>query len=126
MIRFPYLATQRPPIPAVRVTFRTPDGSTMIPNILAYLDTAASGCVVPLSLLHQLGTPPVSRAIVRGLGHAPTTLDVYDVGIENPGVAVLTVRAVGHPTEPTTLVGRDVLNMFRVTFDGPNQTTEFH
>lgn len=125
MTRLPYLSTHRPPIPAARVTLRSPDGAVMIPGVLAFFDTAASGCVVPLALVRQLGVLPVRQAVVRGLGHAAASLDVYDVELEIPGVIVATVRAVGHPTEPTTLIGRDVLNRFRVTFDGPNQVTEF-
>ena len=125
MTRFPYLVTHTPPIPAVRVTLHAPDGSALIPSVLAYLDTAASGCVVPLGLIRQLGLSPVHRAVVRGLGHAPTTLDLYDLGIDIPTVALVKARVIGHVTEPTTLIGRDVLNQFRVTFDGPSLTAEF-
>lgn len=126
MTRFPYHTTRRPPVPAARVTLNTPDGSVMIPNVLAFLDTAASGCVVPLGLLCQLGLAPVRRAVVLGVGNVPTTLDLYDVNVEIPGVVTATARVVGHPTEPTMLIGRDILNQFRITFDGPNQTSEFH
>jgi hypothetical protein len=126
MTQFPYSAAHQPPIPTVRVTLHAPDGSTMIPSVLAVLDTAASGSLFPLALLRQMGLAPVHRAVVRGVGHAPTTLDLYDVEIEIPGVVLTTARVVGHPTDPYILIGRDILNQFRITFDGPRQMTEFH
>ncbi len=76
MTRLPYLLSHRPPIPAARVILRSPNGAAMIPGVLAFLDTAASGCVVPLALVRQLGVTPVRQAVVRGLGHAAASIDV--------------------------------------------------
>ncbi len=63
---------------------------------------------------------------MRGLGEAPSHRDLYAIGIELPGVAAISTRVIGDPDEPVVLIGRDVPNLFRITFDGPNRTTEFH
>lgn len=126
MTSFPYLRSKRPAIPGLAVTLHSPDGAVMIPGVPAYLDTAADRTVVPLRLLHQLGVTPVMQAVVRGLGEKPATLDIYSVDVEIPRVAVISVKVIGHPDEPTVLIGRNILNLFRVTFDGPNLTAEFH
>jgi hypothetical protein len=36
------------------------------------------------------------------------------------------VTAPAHPDEDHVLLGRDILNQFRVTFDGPAKEVEFH
>lgn len=53
-------------------------------------------------------------------------MDVYAIDIEIPGLAIISTRAAGHPNEPFVLIGREILNLFRVTFDGPNNVVEFH
>jgi predicted aspartyl protease len=126
MTRFPYHTSRRPPIPAVTPTLRSRDGLHSVPAVPAYLDTAADITVVPLHLVRQLGITPVGQAGVRGLGEAQVSVDVYEIDIEIPHISIVSVLVIAHPDEPAVLIGRDILNLFRVTFDGPNQTVEFH
>jgi len=51
---------------------------------------------------------------------------VYRVRLIIPNVGAFTLPVLGHSTEPIVLIGRDILNQFRITFDGPNQVAEFH
>lgn len=124
--RFPYSPARVPPVPAVVVTLLSPDGSRAIPRVSAHLDTAADQTVVPTALLHQLGLRPVGRLSARGFGGGLHAIDVYDLGIDVFGVGTIPIRALSHPAEPFVLIGRDILNQFRVTVDGPNQVVEFH
>lgn len=124
--RFPYSPARTPPIPAVVLTLSSPDGARSIPAVSAHIDTAADMTVVPLALVQQLAVISLGRVTGRGLGGAAQVMDVYEVMVEIPGVAVVTVGVVAHPNERFVLPGRDVLNLFRVTFDGPNQVAEFH
>jgi hypothetical protein len=124
--RFPYSPARVPPVPAVVITLLSPDGSASIPAVSAHLDSAADLTVVPLPLIQRLGLQPLGQVTGRGLGSVGQRLDLYPVSFEIPGVAVLTITAASHPHEPFVLIGRDVLNLFRVTFDGPNQVVEFH
>jgi hypothetical protein len=123
--RFPYSPARTPPIPAVVLTLSSPDGSRSVPAVSAHIDTAADVTLVPLTLTQQLALSPLGQLTARGLGGAAHVMDVYEVVAEIPGVAVLTIRAVSHPNERFMLLGRDVLQLFRVTFDGPNQVVEF-
>jgi hypothetical protein len=124
--RFPYSPYRYPPVPAVIVTIRSPDGTQAIPEVSAHLDTAADRTLVPLDLIRRLGLSPRPPLFARGLGSAPVQLDVYDIDIEITGVVIVSTSAITHANEPYVLVGRDLLNLFRVTFDGPNQVVEFH
>lgn len=124
--RFPYSPAKTPPVSAVVLTVSSPDGSCVVPNVSAHLDTAADQTVVPLPILAQLGLQPLTFIAAQGFGGTPYRLGLYEVGLDIPGVARLTLKVLGHSYEPFILIGRDVLNLFRVTFDGPNQTVEFH
>lgn len=124
-VRFPYSPARTPPIPALVVTLRAPDGSRQLPNISAHLATAADRTLVPLSLIQQLGLSPVRRVQVHGLGTTALISDVYAVDIEIPGVAVVVTEAITHAREPFVLLGRELLNLFHRSFDGPNQVVEF-
>lgn len=124
--RFPYSPYRYPPVPAIIVTLWSPDGTQSIPAVSAHLDTAADRTLIPLHLIKQLGLSPQQPLVVKGLGSAPVQLDVYDIDIEITGVVIVSTSAITHANEPYVLIGRDILNLFRVTFDGPNQTVEFN
>jgi hypothetical protein len=124
--RFPYSPAKAPPVPAVILTLSSPDGSRTVSGVSAHLDTAADQTVVPLPILTQLGLQPFHFATAQGFGGTAYRLGLYQVGLDIPGVARLVLSVLGHSNEPFLLLGRDVLNLFRITFDGPNQSVEFH
>lgn len=124
--RFPYSPAQAPPIPAVVLDLVSPDGSQVVLDVPGHLDTAADCTIVPLPLVHRLGLQPFQQVTAYGFGSAGQTLGVYHLRLAIPGVGDVPVDAVGHSHEQYILVGRDVLNRFRVTFDGPNRVVEFH
>jgi hypothetical protein len=82
--------------------------------------------VVPLGLVGQLGLVPAWQVTAHGFAGGTHRLDVYQVRLDLPGIAPLLVSAIAHGDEKYVLIGRDVLNQFRVTFDGPVGVTEFH
>lgn len=123
--RFPYSPSRSPEIPAVIVTLRSPDAVQSIPGVSAHIDTAADRTLIPLSLLQQLGLMPLRQITARGLGSIIQSVDEYELDIEIAGVAIISTKVITHASEPFVLIGRDILNLFRVTFDGPNQVVEF-
>jgi predicted aspartyl protease len=125
-VRFPYSPARNPPIPAVVLELTSPDGSRVVSGVSTHLDTAADRTIVPLHLVQQLGLQQLTTIGAIAFGGGQYTLEVYEVGLTIPGVGRAVVRALAHPAEQYPLVGRDFLNYFRVTFDGPNQRVEFH
>lgn len=123
---FPYSPGRTPPIPAVRLKASSPDGSRSIPDVLAFIDTAADLCVTPLVLVQLLRLSSLRQIDADGLGGQIGTYDLYEFDIEVPGLPVETVETIAHPDEPYLLLGRPFLNLFRLTLDGPNQVVEFH
>jgi hypothetical protein len=124
--RFPYSPAKRLPVPAIILDLSDPTGAVTIPSVSAHLDTGADQTVVPLPLIQRLGVQPVGQAVAKGYGGLTATVDVIEVSLFIPNLGVYLLRVLGHSAEPYVLIGRDILNKFRVTFDGPNQVTEFH
>ena len=124
--RFPFSPTPQRPIPAVILELADPAGRVVISAVSAHLDTGALMTIVPLPLIQRLGVVPVNHLLAKGFGSAPARLDVYQIRLTIPGVGGFDIDVIGHAAEPYVLVGRDILNLFRITYDGPNQVTEFH
>lgn len=94
-----------------------PPGGEPTAAVLALVDSGADLTVLPEGLPDSLHLPPVARLTVRGVaGSAQAT--VYAAELEVAGRRrVVEVVAVG--SEP--LLGRDLLNAWVVTLDGPRQ-----
>jgi hypothetical protein len=124
--RFLYSSARTPPIPAVTFALLTPDGLRSVPGVEGHFDTAADATVIPLRLVGHLGLLPAWQVTAHGFAGGTYRLDVYRVRLDLPGLAPLLVGAIAHGDEKYVLIGRDILNQFRVTFDGPAGATEFH
>jgi hypothetical protein len=124
--RFPFSPAKAPPIPAVVLDLSDPSGMATITFVSAHLDTGSDMTVVPLPLIQRLNLQPIGRAVAKGYGGLTANVDVFRVRLFIANFGTFTIPVLGHSAEPYILVGRDILNRFRVTFDGPNQVSEFH
>jgi hypothetical protein len=124
MTRYNYNSQVNPPAPFVLVTIRTADRIQEIADIPAQLDTAADRTVVPRVLLDQLGSHVIRQLPAAGLGGNLTLLSTFWVEIEVHQLHPLTIEVLSHDDEQFILVGRDILNHFRVLLDGPNRMLE--
>jgi hypothetical protein len=125
-VQFVYSTNRTPPIPAAIITVLSPDGLRAIPGVEGHFDTAADATVIPLRLVGRLGLVLAWQVTAHGFAGGKFRLDVYKVRLDLPGLAPLLVNAIAQGDEKYVLIGRDVLNQFRVTFDGPAGVTEFH
>ena len=80
--------------------------------------------VVPRRIVEELRLDPLGEFEVLGLSGHLMTLPTYLVRIQLRGLAPQIVEVVASPEEPYILLGRDVLNRFRVMLDGPNMVLE--
>lgn len=115
-----YLSAIHPPGPFAVVTVQSPDGSLSVPDCAAQIDSAADRTVIPQSVIDRLGIMPVRQIPLLGFGGVPTTYSVYEVRVVLPTFMPVTVEAVGEANEPWVLLGRDVLNGYKITLDGPS------
>jgi hypothetical protein len=124
VIRYSYNRQFEPPAPFVHVALRHPETAEELANVPAQLDCAADRSVVPLRLVEELGLVPMGEVCVAGLGGAPTFLPAFVVLIEIRQLYAVSAKIVAIPDEPYILLGRDVLNLYRLLLDGPQLTLQ--
>lgn len=120
-----HYANENPPAPFVLVLVRNPLVSSGPVELPAKLDTGADQTVIPAALADQLGLTELGRVTFAGLGDVRSELPVFEVELVIRGLRPLRVEVVGSAGEPYVLLGRDVLNLYRIVFDGPRGKVEF-
>ena len=108
-----------PPGPFAVVTVATLDGLVAIPNQPAQLDTAADWTVLPQLIVDQLGIQPVRTVDLVGFGGLPAQYPVFEVMLMLPTFTPIRVEVTAFANEPWILLGRNVLNQYKITLDGP-------
>ena len=124
MIREDYTPELSPPAPFVLVTLRSSVSSAEVKGVLAQIDTAADRSVVPSGVLDALGVQPIDTVTIAGVGGTREEMYVFAVAVHLGGTPGRVIGVVGHAGESWMLLGRDVLNGFRIVLDGPNLTLE--
>jgi len=124
MIRYAYLPQLNPPAPFINVVLQNPVDGTELRNLPAQLDTAADRTILPGTLVKALGLPQVGTVHLGGFGGVTFTLPVYAVNIGLHDWTVRLIKVAAHSEESWILLGRDVLNSFRVLLDGPQLALE--
>jgi hypothetical protein len=110
-----------PPAPVARLTLRTPDGLKAVTDVPAVLDTGADVTLLPRWAVEQLGLTPETDAGVR--------LAWFDGSIRSAETVELEASFQGGRfrgryalvDQPHGIVGRNLLNHFRLLFDGPTK-----
>ncbi len=124
MIRGAYNVQINPPAPFVLITLTDPLVGDRQVNLPAQIDTAADRTVVPLSAMESLGLEPIDEIVICGFGGTLQRVPLYLVTFTLHTYQSVVVRVLAHPDEPWVLLGRDILNGYRLLLDGPNLILE--
>lgn len=119
-IKTAYMSVLSPSGPFVSVGLANRDGSVILPNCGAQIDTAADWTVLPQRLIDQLGESPTREVELTGFAGSPTRCHVFEVWLTLPTFNPILLEVTAHASEPWILLGRDVLNRYKVLFDGPS------
>lgn len=119
-VTYNYTHSESPPAPYVLASIARPDGSAIAVDVPAKVDSGADRTVIPNTLAEQLALDPIEQREFEGLGGHRITLSLYELRITVRGCPTVSVIAASSDGEPYTLLGRDVLNCFNMTLDGPN------
>jgi predicted aspartyl protease len=117
---FRYVTAESPPAPYVLVSVGRPDGTTVATDVPAKVDSGADRTVVPTALIEQLKLDEVERREFEGLGGHRVSMPIVRLLVTIRGCLPVEVKAAGNDGEPHILLGRDVLNQFRIVHDGPS------
>jgi len=124
MSRYRYNQQVKPPAPfAYASVSATAEGAPSL-ECPAQLDTAADLSVVPRRIVDQLQLDRLGEFETLGFGGHVMTMPTFLVRIQLRGLPSQVVEVLASREEPYVLLGRDVLNRFRVTLDGPNLMLE--
>jgi predicted aspartyl protease len=126
MTRYRYNHQVTPPAPFVYVTLRSPDTAQVSGELPAQLDTGASRTVIPWAALEDLGLIELDQISNIGVGGHVTTMPTFLVQLEIRQLRALTLEIVAIKEEPYVLLGRDVLNNYRIVLDGPQLRLEIN
>jgi predicted aspartyl protease len=117
--RFRYNQQVTPPAPFVQTTFRRPESRGAEIALAAQIDTGAYRSVIPGRLVEELGLVPVRETHVEGFGGHLSVVSTYLIEIEILLIPPRIIEVIASRDEPFCLLGRDILNGFRLTLDGP-------
>jgi predicted aspartyl protease len=111
-----------PPAPVAFLTLRTLDGRDQtLANVQALLDTGADVTLIPRWAVERLGLTPQADESVRLAWFDGSIRAVESVELE---AAFQGGRCQGRyalTDQPHGVVGRNLLNYFRLLFDGPEK-----
>jgi hypothetical protein len=125
LIRYNYNRGIDPPAPFVYVSLGRPGGDAAAVQWPAQLDTGADRTIIPLEAVRRIGLKQMGEAELGGLGalvlRRPASVVSPSVHDGNPFL----LQVYASDMENHVLLGRDVLNRFRIIFDGPQLFCEF-
>jgi hypothetical protein len=123
-IIFHYVQQETPPAPYVLVSIGRFDGQASLADLPAKVDSAADRTVIPMHVATQLALDEIEQRQFLGLGSVLTTLSIYRAILTIRGFKPIIADTAGGPGEPHVLLGRDILNLYRIVLDGPGLRVE--
>ena len=122
-MKYPYDRVFSPPAPILPLEITIPEEPQRRVQVDAQLDTAADISAIPARVVDEWNLEPVSEVTVTGYNAETETLPTYTVGLELPQAHIRRIEVISIP-EPYVLLGRDVLNHFYISLNGPGLTFE--
>lgn len=126
MFHYPYRQAGPDRVPAAFVLLRVADHDSDVwhPDIPALADTGADQTMLPRRVVDALGLTEFDTLKVAGFDNTVHERPLYAVQLIVRDLPPVRVPVIGGGEDEYAVLGRDVLNFFRVVFDGPNQRLE--
>jgi len=126
VFQYPYrVATpDEPPAGFVLLNIRGIGSDEGVTDLAALADTGADQTVIPTRIAEQLGLIPSRHVHVSGFDGVGASRPVYLIRLIVRDLPEIEVPVIGAWQFRYAILGRDVLNLYRVVFDGPNQRLE--
>ncbi len=112
-----------PPAPFMDVIIAASNDSGPQRSVGTLLDTGAEISIIPQQIAHELELSPYAEMIIEAFDGRRQRVNLYAVTLEVAGTHLSPVRAVAYPSS-YAILGRDVLNRFLTTLDGPHLSFE--
>ena len=122
--KYNFVSAEFPPIPIIKVQLSDPNQSksTNVVNCKAILDTGADATLVPIPFLIKLNLKSAGSYQDIAFGDNKTIGIPYQVDFSFAQYTLPKFKVFGCPESALgelIIVGRDLLNQYRIEFDGP-------
>jgi len=124
MAQFLYDSSYNPSAPVMTIGIGLPDEENPRQQVQALIDTGADATMVAKWILTEIGARSVGRKFLRGVTGNRELVGIYLVVIHMPTGISYGIRAVATDGSNEVILGRDVLNQWRITLDGPGEIVE--
>lgn len=124
MAQFHYDSSFNPPAPVIPFGLGLPNEAMPRRNLWGQVDSGADVTLIPASILDEIGAKLADRRIMLGANGTRQQVNRYYVVIHLPTGITHGVRAIATQNDSEILLGRDVLNQWRIVLDGPGETVE--
>lgn len=121
---YPYNTKEIPPCPCLYISLESLFGNR-VSGIKAKLDTGAFKTTVPMDILKLLEIQPSRKMLVMDYNNSPSLRYTYFVRIIHPDFEYQSVEVIGVNRGAQMLIGRDIINRWRLFLDGPKEVFEF-
>lgn len=118
-----------PPAPTLKVRISVPDYSESLRDAILHdgfmlIDTGADIGCVPKRIIRQLELSrgymlPYTDVSIQGVNGASETYNAYMLIIDAEGLGKTIEAELVAMDNESFIIGRDVINQFRILFDGP-------
>jgi predicted aspartyl protease len=116
-----YYSGCTPPAPFVNVDLVHPSNPAATAQKSAQVDSGADRTLIPEDVAKQLGLLRVGDVQILGITGAVQTVSLFQVKLLI-GPYAITLKVATHTADQFVVLGRDVLNLFYLRLNGPDQT----
>ena len=124
-IKYDSYAEPRPSFPYVYLDVANPDNEKLYETAKGKIDTGSHMTVIPKHMVESLDLKAVTTVDVRGFNNKGEEHYVYYVNINIGEQTYKDVRIIAPHARGNVLLGRDVINLWKMTLDGQNLMGEF-
>lgn len=118
-INYDYNRDYEPAAPTIPISLSRSGATIASQETVALVDTGADATMIPIDLLRSVGARYVQQRQMRGIVGEAITVNLYLTAVHVDDLIVHGIRAVAVPAGAEAILGRDVLNQWEVTLNGP-------